>query len=357
MATIDWPTDQVAFGVRRMQFGGAVSKSAFAGFFTGQTQSISHLANRLRCSVVLRACESVAAARREAWVLELLEAGHLVRLPHLQRLEPNGTLRGTPTVGANAARGARTITLANSIGYDNLLLRSQEFDNAYWTKQNCTVTANTAADSTGAVTLDRVSRTATGNHYLVAGVTTSSHANKTYTFSLELKSGTLTGDIALRIRDGSGGEIAVQSVTPTSTPTRFSVTGTFGSSPAANINVFVDPGNDSGSAGDTFEVGNAQLTQAASSYPYASGATLLAADPIGIGGQLLFAGYTGAVADGAGNMSLPLMWPLRADITVGAGVTWNKPTTTFQCPLSVAELQYGRALWQGEIELPFTEVY
>jgi hypothetical protein len=51
------------------------------------------------------------------------------------------------------------------------------------------------------------------------------------------------------------------------------------------------------------------------------------------------------------------MWPLRAALTNGAGVTWNAPTVTWQCALSVAELPYGRGSWQGELELPFTEHY
>lgn len=44
----------------------------------------------------------------------------------------------------------------------NLLLRSEEFDNAYWTKTNTTVTANATTAPDGTLTADKVAATTTG---------------------------------------------------------------------------------------------------------------------------------------------------------------------------------------------------
>lgn len=128
-----------------------------------------------------------------------------------------------------------------------------------WTLSNSTVTFDSTTDPNGFSTADRINRTAVGNHYLYKTLTTTSHASTTYTFSVYLKSGTMTGNVVLRIRDGAATEIATATVTPTSTWARYSVTGTFGASPAANINVFIDPTNDTGVAGDTFYAWGAQL--------------------------------------------------------------------------------------------------
>jgi len=69
----------------------------------------------------------------------------------------------------------------------NLLLRSQEFDNASWTKEGCAATANSAAAPDGTVTSELIVASAgSGNHrlYQNAGTTT---AGLVSTFSLYVK--------------------------------------------------------------------------------------------------------------------------------------------------------------------------
>jgi len=51
----------------------------------------------------------------------------------------------------------------------NLFLRSEEFDNASWTKSNVTVTANAAAAPDGALTAERVSPTGAVSSYIAQG--------------------------------------------------------------------------------------------------------------------------------------------------------------------------------------------
>lgn len=200
MATLDWPLGR-AFGPRHFTFGVRPSKSVFSGFFTRNVQSVSHLADRMVATVVLSKCEPVEGARREAFFMEVAEAGHWVRLSHLQRPEPNGTMRGTPTVLSSAAAGVRSITLQT-------------------------------------------------------------------------------------------------------TP----------------------------------------------------GATLLAGDPLGVAQQLLLVGYAGAVANGAGQMTVPLALPTRKTATAGAGVAWAAPTGVFQLLTDAPMFGYGRQAWQDELELQFLEV-
>lgn len=201
MATLDWPLGR-AFEPRRFVFGARTPKSAFSGFFTGQTQSISHLGDRLRATVTLAKCEPVEAARREAFFMELASAGHWVRLGHLQRPEPIGTLRGAPTVAAPAAAGSRSITVQGVVG-----------------------------------------------------------------------------------------------------------------------------------------------------------ANLAGGDPLGVPGQLLLTGHAGVFANGAGQLVVPLVLPLRVSVAAGAAVTWQAPTTTFQLATAGLEFAYGRQAWQDEVELSFVEVY
>jgi len=115
MSTVNWPSLR-AFGAANFRFGASTPKSSFVGFFDGQVQSISHLADRLRCTVSMPPCNAADGAEREAFFMGLASTGDWVRLGHLQRLEPRGTLRGTPTVASLAAAGARSLVVSTIPG-------------------------------------------------------------------------------------------------------------------------------------------------------------------------------------------------------------------------------------------------
>ncbi len=115
MATIDWPTTR-AFTPARMKLGVSVPKAAWAAPWTGQVQSISHLSDRLMCTLTLPPCNPANAALREAFLFSLASTGDWVRMRHWQRPIPLGTLRGSPTVQANAAAGARTLSVQTTSG-------------------------------------------------------------------------------------------------------------------------------------------------------------------------------------------------------------------------------------------------
>lgn len=118
MAVLDLPSGP-GFGVAGIVFSPTTPKAAWVSPFTGQVQSISHLGDRLRATVRFRACAPADGARREAFFVGMASAGDWVRLPHW-RTAPYGTLRGSPTVAASAAAGARTLSVQGVAG-DTLL--------------------------------------------------------------------------------------------------------------------------------------------------------------------------------------------------------------------------------------------
>ncbi len=116
MATLDWPETN-AFRPAAVDWGASISRSGWRAFYTGQGQYLSHAADRLRCTVQLAPMvDPVLQASREAWLMEVRSAGHLVRLSRWGRPAPLGTLRGAPQLASPAAAGARTIQLQAQVG-------------------------------------------------------------------------------------------------------------------------------------------------------------------------------------------------------------------------------------------------
>jgi hypothetical protein len=99
-----------------------------------------------------------------------------------KRLDPRITF-----TRASSARYYDGQTVAKA--EENLLLRSQEFDNAAWSKFNASVTANTEVAPDGTITAETLTDNATsGSHRVVQ--TFSIVNNATYAFSVHLKKGT-----------------------------------------------------------------------------------------------------------------------------------------------------------------------
>ena len=91
----------------------------------------------------------------------------------------------------------------------NLALYSEQFDNAAWTKANCTVTSNQTESPSNYVDADLVTTTSTSHALFAAAAVTASTA---YTFSFYVKRGTMT-DLAYRVFNLTAG---TDIVTPTS---------------------------------------------------------------------------------------------------------------------------------------------
>jgi hypothetical protein len=73
----------------------------------------------------------------------------------------------------------------------NLLFRSEEFDNASWTKSNATVTANAVVSPDGTVDAETVTDSATSAPHAIYGTAFTVTAGTAYTVSVYLKTGTL----------------------------------------------------------------------------------------------------------------------------------------------------------------------
>lgn len=267
MAIIDLPPATAhagAFARAQFQLGVDVSEAVFTGWMTGNRRRTSNLADRLRGTLTLPPTpDRVAAAAREALLLGLRSNGDLLRMTMPHRPTPLGTLRGSPTVAANVAAGARSVTLANGRAGSNLLQSADSMLTVLspgWTTTNASKTADAVADPVGGSTGWVLTRTATGNHFAVATMTMASTALRTVSAYVWLRAGTLTGNVTLRIRDGAGGaDVATVSVTPTSTWLPYRITATFGAGTAPNVQFYLDPANDAGSAGDTLEVWFAEV--------------------------------------------------------------------------------------------------
>lgn len=87
-----------------------------------------------------------------------------------------------------------------------------------------------------------------------------------------------------------------------------------------------------------------------------AGATLLAGDWFAVGGNLLQCAYAGAVANGAGAMTVPLVLPTQEALTAGAAITYAAPVGTWQLDDSGLELFYTAPVIQGGIALPLLQV-
>lgn len=91
-----------------------------------------------------------------------------------------------PAVGKfrlnQAPSGTITCSAQGHMKSPNMVLYSQEFDNAYWTKTNCSVTANATAAPDGTTTADKLVENASGTvvHWVGKSVTFASGSQYTY---------------------------------------------------------------------------------------------------------------------------------------------------------------------------------
>jgi len=100
-------------------------------------------------------------------------------------------LTGAPLDSRITFSRTTNATLVDSTGRvtyapNNLVLRSEEFENAFWTKANATVTANATAAPNGTTTADAIiENTATATHGVTAAVTVTTGVS--YIFSVYAK--------------------------------------------------------------------------------------------------------------------------------------------------------------------------
>jgi hypothetical protein len=94
--------------------------------------------------------------------------------------------------------------LSAFVGLENLLLRSEEFDNTFWTKNRASIAANDTLAPDGTMTADRlVEDTSASLSHRFYSLTTAVTANSTHTFSVYAKANTRSW-IYLRISEQTG---------------------------------------------------------------------------------------------------------------------------------------------------------
>lgn len=135
---------------------------------------------------------------------------------------------GSILMSANAGAHLETLGGYNNpwggIGaYGNLLVHSEAFDNAIWTRSNVTApTANTITDPLGGTTAEALATSAAVGS--IGQTSTTATSNNNFTFSVWLKTASGTQSVILRVDGSSSGTGTGKFVTATTTWQRFFVT-------------------------------------------------------------------------------------------------------------------------------------
>lgn len=237
---------------------------------------------------------------------------------------------GAAILSANA--GAHLETMGNysnpwgGIGsYGNLLVQSEAFDNASWTKTNITaITADTIADPIGTTTAEVLATSSAGGN--VRQTTSTAPTNNDYTFSVWMKTASGTQSAILRIDGATTGTGTAKFVTVTTTWQRFFVTqNTNGFT--GNIRPVIFPGN---IGTGTVHAWGASLQLGSNPGVYVPTTTSTVAAGTGISGRNI---YTSGTVTAGGNISAGsfnnLTLTSAADgFTVAGGTTSRTLTVT-----------------------------
>ncbi len=105
------------------------------------------------------------------------------------------------------------------MGVTNQCIRSEEFDNASWTKTNVTVTANQAVAPDGATTMDSLQSTVAGG-FVESTASTAPQNKAVASVYVKTAAGTQAGKLVLRDTT-AGADICTVTFTATTTTTRY----------------------------------------------------------------------------------------------------------------------------------------
>jgi hypothetical protein len=213
------PTAQ---GFRRVTIAPRSNVAIYASPFTGQQQVYQHPGQFLTASIELPPMDRASAADFVAAMLSLQGSRGTFYFGDPAWTSPRGVGTGLPKVKGANQTGNTIVTTGWTasqssilragdwlqIGSMNLLLRSQEFDNAAWTKGGgVTVTANAADAPDGTTTADRLIQPNAVNFgagtAVVQAITKPATALR-YTATAYVKAEALNA-VIFRIDDGSAG--------------------------------------------------------------------------------------------------------------------------------------------------------
>lgn len=144
MTTFAWP-EALYPSMCELQL--APNIRSFESPFSRAYQAVDLLGERWTMSVTIPARKTARAGAMEAF-LHRLRGIHLVAAWHFARPVPAGTLRGTPTLPAGAAQGAKQLVIAAPVG---TTLKAGDMVGA--AGQLFMAAADATADSGGALTV------------------------------------------------------------------------------------------------------------------------------------------------------------------------------------------------------------
>ncbi len=307
MSIIDLPA---AFVPHSCTLKLSTSQRVNAAPFGGSEQAVDLLNDRWLLSCELANRLDSDGAWIEAFIGSMRGQTNVTPIYHFARPQPQGTLRGTLTLGAAAAQGARSITVVAAVDGPELVANGTfTTDTSGWTVLNsAALTGGILSVVSGGV---RIQNDASGTHYGCASTPIACSVGKTYSVSLTRVGGT-----------GLGGYMAVGTGVTTSTfnnvvanqsssqftfvavaPTMY--IGIQAGPPTANIYYDFD------------NISVKQVTQA--------GASVESGDMFGVGGLLVMA-QSRCIANSSGVVTVPITNALRIAQSSGAAVTWDKPT-------------------------------
>lgn len=344
---------------------------------TKMTQMVDLYSWQWRISVQFPPCGIADSGAREALVNRLAGGAETIRLYHRYRPAPIGTMRGTPTLNANAAQFANQIQIAGAwdTSRQNLLKYTEQFDNSAWGKTRGTISANATAAPDGSMVADAFIEDSTAGLSHDIAFSTSFSAG-TYTFSISAKPngrswvcigffnlsfaffnastgaiGTVGSGISASVAAQPGGWFRF-SVTYTATSTFYAYIALASANGVASY-------NGDGSSGMYLYGAQLEPGSAATEYipktaapGYAPG-TLQSGDMLGIGSQLLQVADD-ATANASGVMTVNLVNRLRTSATSGASIVWDKPTAEFYLADGKARSVYSPNMGGGQA-LEFVE--
>lgn len=375
MAIIDWPTTRPFHGAR-LELDLAVSRAGFAGYYTGNRQTISHLADRRTATLTLPPCKGADGPARQAFLHGLLSRGDWLRIGFPHQAVPRGNLGGSPTVSATVAAGARALAVAGARARPNWLnSASFEMDsNADGVSDGW---APYAAGSTGTVTRAIVTAGTHGTKAqqvfcaaLAAGAGNKAGVTQTVLFGAGLYSraslafdarGTAAATVWVEINwvDGAGAFISAASASASPDPTNFgrvALENATVPSNAVRADCYVWLQNGTG-GGCGMDIDSAQFEFAPAASAFAGFAGLAAGDWLSVGGNLLQVDYPGATLNDAGAGTVPLVAPLQRPITAGAAVTWANPTGLWELDADSLPLNFNPGAVADGVALPLREVF
>lgn len=348
MSTFDWPEALVPQTCHMPLVKAGLQ---FQSPFNGTLQALDFVAERWALSANLAQMTSRNPRGVGAFLNQLSGGVNRVRAwPFHTKGVPRGTLRGTPTLGAAAARGDLTLTLAGGTGVNLLAGSSFEVDTNADGLANSWSTV--AGGTTGAVTYSRIGSGATHGAYkqrvTAAGLGTTTSdlagvsqtvpvtANMVYALSAYVgnPTGTVQAGLYIDWKDAASAVITSASnyaIALTGSLVRSSLIATAPPAAAfATVYVFVHS-RSSGVGLATMDLDAVQMEAAVAATAYAPGPTLFSDDYIGAGGQIFQVASDCAASD-AGAMVVPVVNRVRGTIASGSAVTWHKPTAEFVMP-------------------------